>query len=128
MADIKANMPNIMAGSIEALFIILSHDKPLHYRSNTSMDKFAAFICSWSKEQISLIVNTRSMSIFLPKAKRVRILDMLTSTWYEHRKLFTLLEGDTLLGNLNNAALVDPGSDTSIVRYRVPPTTALVYV
>ena len=107
MADIIANTPNAMAGSIEALFITLGCDL-IYRRSNISMDKFASFLCSWIKERLSLIINTMSISVLLPEAKRVRILDVLTSKWHEHRKSFTFLEGVTLLGNLEHAVSVAP--------------------
>ena len=35
-----------------------------------------------------------------------QLKNLLTSTWHPHRKSFTLLEGVTLLGYLEHAALV----------------------
>ena len=108
MADIRRHMPTAMAASIEALFLILGRDDLPNRRSNISMDKFAVSKCSWIKEQLGLIINTRSMMVFLPEVKRLRMLDLLSGTWHVHRKSFTLLEGVTLLGNLEHAASVSP--------------------
>ena len=77
MTDIRRHIPTDMAASIEALFLILCRDDLPNRRSNISMDKFAVSKCSWIKEQLGLIINTRSMIVFLPDVKRLHILDLL---------------------------------------------------
>ena len=108
MADIRSHMLNAMTARIDALFITLSYDKLLHHQSIISMDTFAAFLCSWVKEHLCIIINTMYISVLLPDAKRLRILDIISCTWHEHIILFILLEGVTLLGNLEHAISVAP--------------------
>ena len=108
MADIRCHMLTCMAASIESLFIILGNLTEEERRSPLSMDKFAALLCSWRKQQLGLILDTRKMIVVLPKEKFERMLKTLTSTWHQARKSFTLLEGVTLLGHLEHACTVCP--------------------
>ena len=106
MTNIRRHMLTAMAASIDALFLILVKATLLNIRYNISMDKFVAFQCSWIKDELRLIINTRSMVVFLPEVKRFRLLEFFSGKWHGHRKSFTLIEGVTLLGNLEHVASV----------------------
>ena len=108
MADIRRHMLTCMAASIEALFIILGRLSENERRSPLSMDKFAEFHCSWRKQQLGLLLDTRKMTVALPEDKFQRMYNTLTTTWHHARKSFTLLEGVTLLGHLEHACTVCP--------------------
>ena len=101
MADVRRHILTAMAASLEALFLLLGYPCELR-RSPLSMDKFYQAQCSWEKEQLGLIINTRTMTISLPQAKVDRLLTLLESTWHQHRKTFTLMEGTVLLGFLEH--------------------------
>ena len=72
------------------------------------MDKFAAMLCSWRKQQLGLIIDSRKMIVTLPPEKLTRMTETLSKTWHTSRKSFTLLEGVTLLGHLEHACTVCP--------------------
>ena len=72
------------------------------------MENFAKFKCSWIKEQLGIIMNTRDMTISLPPAKIARLQNLLQKTWHAKRKTFTLLEGTVRLGFLEHAAQICP--------------------
>ena len=79
-----------------------------HSGDPPSIDKFAAFPCSWDKTQLGLYIYIRSMSISLPTDKLLRLVSTLTFTWHIARKCFTLLEIVTLLRYLEHAYAVYP--------------------
>ena len=107
MADVRRHILTAMAASLEALFLLLGY--PCEFRrSPLSMDKFYQAQCSWEKEQLGLIINTRTMTISLPQAKVDRLLTLLKSTWHQYRKTFTLMEGTVLLVFLEHAAQICP--------------------
>ena len=92
--------------SLEALFQLLGFPNEILRRSPLSLDKFFQAHCSWKKEQLGLIIDTRSMTVTLPQQKIDRLLALLQSTWHLHRKTFTLMEGTVLLGFLEHAAQI----------------------
>ena len=77
MADIKEYILTAMAASIEALFLLFGFPDETLRRSPLSMEKFAKFKCSWIKEQLGIIINTRDMTISLPPAKIERLTTLL---------------------------------------------------
>ena len=64
--------------------------------------------CSYEREQLGLIINTRSMMVYLPPAKLNKIKTILNKSWHSKRRMFKLLEGAQLLGLLEHAASVNP--------------------
>ena len=72
------------------------------------MDEFAVHNCSWKSQQLSLVVNTCTMIVRLPEKNILRLVTTLNTTWHIYRTSSTLLEGVTLLGNLDHASSVCP--------------------
>ena len=108
IADVIDHILTAMAASIESLFLLFGFPDETLRRSPLSMEKFAKFKCSWIKEQLGIIINTRDMTISLPPAKITRLQNLLQKTWHPKRKTFTLLEGTVLLGFLEHAAQICP--------------------
>ena len=106
MADVLKYIKIAMAASLESLYLTLGFPDETKRRSPLSIDKFYQAKCSWVKEQLGLIINTRDMTISLPQAKVDRLLKMLDTTWHTNRKTFTLMEGTVLLGFLEHAAQI----------------------
>ena len=102
----RRHMPTAMAASIESVYVVLGREKLSERRPPISMDKFAVHKCSLEKQQLGLVIKTRTIPVNLPEKKILRVVTTLTTTWHPHRKSFTLLEGVTLLGNLDHATLV----------------------
>ena len=80
MADTLRHIQTAMAASLEALFQILGFPDESKRRSPLSLDKFFQAHCSWRKEQLGLIIDTRSMTVTLPQQKINRLLSLLEST------------------------------------------------
>lgn len=100
MADIQPHILTAMGASIESLFLSLGALCEAERRSPLSMDKFAEFLCSWRKQQLGLIIDSRKMTVTLPPDKIHRMTETLSKTWHPSRKSFTLLEGVTLVIHL----------------------------
>ena len=60
------------------------------------------------KQQLALVINTRTMTVRLPKDKILRLVIILTTIWHANMKSFVLLEGITLLRNIEHAASICP--------------------
>ena len=67
IAETSNHMPTVMAASIEALCLVLCREKISERRLPISMKKFAVHKCSWEKQQLGLVVNTRTMTVRLPE-------------------------------------------------------------
>ena len=93
-------MPLSLTSSAEVLFRVMGFDIPLLRRCNLIMDKYYEFICSYIQTQLGLEVNTRDMTVALPKDKVDNLIDILKH-WHNHRKRFVIKEASSLLGKLN---------------------------
>ena len=65
ITDVQRYMLTVMAASVEALFSLLGYPNERERRSALSMNKFTSAKCSWRKEQIGILIDTRSMTILL---------------------------------------------------------------
>ena len=63
---------------------------------------------SYEREQLGLLINTRTMMVSLPQDKLDKIKALLNQRWHAKRRSFKLLEGAQLLGLLEHAASVNP--------------------
>ena len=118
MADILPFIKLAMAGSIEALYVVLGPLQETIRINPLSLDKFFHSKCSFEREQLGLLINTRTMTVSLPPAKIERITALLNKTWHASRKRFTILEGVQLLGVLEHASMVNLWSRYLVVGIR----------
>jgi len=106
-AEIRARMKLSLAASIESLTQTMGPDIPTIRRSNLSLDKYFEIVCSFVQTQLGLEVNTRHMTVTLPKEKKDNLI-LLLKHWHKSRKSFVIKEASSLLGKLNYAAEVAP--------------------
>ena len=64
-AQIRSVMPDSMAASIEALYIILGFPDVQIRQDPLSLDKYFESICSFQRIQLGISLNTRTMSLRL---------------------------------------------------------------
>ena len=63
-----------------------------------SLDKFLQFICSFERDQLGVLLNTRSMTVGLAESKRFLMIEEL-GHWHTSRRSFTLLQAITVCGS-----------------------------
>ena len=107
MANILRLMKQTMAASIESLLIILGFSETDKRRFALSLDKYFKTMCSWEREQLGLLVNTREMIVSLPPAKIKKLIKLL-SHWHSGRRTYTLRDIAELTGGLLHAAQIAP--------------------
>ena len=103
IAEVKKFMPNAQATSIEALFILLSRPEPEFRRVAVCMKKFLRAQCSYRKEQLGIMINTRQMIVYLPDSRVAKMI-VAISHFHKGRRSFQALEAAALLGALQNMA------------------------
>lgn len=71
IAEIRARIKQAMTASIKALFILMGKPDPNKRRIAVCVNKFAAAMCSFEKEQLARLLNTRNMteSLFCKKQR-----------------------------------------------------------
>jgi hypothetical protein len=107
MANIRALMKQTMAASIESLLIILGFSETEKRRFALSLDKYFKTKCSYEREQLGLLVNTRDMLVSLPADKIKKLIKTL-SHWHSGRCTYTLRDIAELTGGLLHAAQIAP--------------------
>jgi hypothetical protein len=107
MANILAHMKQTMAASIESLLILLGYKETEVRRFALSEDKYFKTKCSFEREQLGLLVNTRAMIVALPDQKRKKLINILLH-WHKGRRSYTLRDIAELIGGLLHAAQIAP--------------------
>eukprot|EP00978_Attheya_sp_CCMP212_P038402 scaffold190130_cov28-Attheya_sp.AAC.1 len=77
-----------MACSIEALLKLLGFPETEKRRFALSLDKYFKTSCSYEREQLGLLVNTRDMLISLPAHKLEKLI-LIAKNWHAHRRSYT---------------------------------------
>jgi hypothetical protein len=103
-ADLLKRILQAIAASIEACFMIFGARNDSLRPCPLSLEKFQLLSCSPIRQQLGLIINTNTLCICIPSSKLDALQELITSTFHPHRKQFTVLEGATLLGNLDHLA------------------------
>ena len=106
-AQTKGLIKHAMAASIEALYMVLGYPDIEKRQNPLSLDKYFESVCSYTRIQLGISINTRTMMINLTEKKRIAMLDEL-SHWHKDRKSFTLLQGVILCGSLEFWAITSP--------------------
>ena len=99
IADIRSRIPQAMAASAEALFLLLGYPDVSKRRSPLSMEKYYHAKCSFSKQQLGYLINTRTMSVSFPPEKILKMQNILHQ-WHTKRKTYTIRQAAELAGNL----------------------------
>jgi hypothetical protein len=95
------------AASIEAIFRLLGESALTQRQDPISWEKLLEMIINFINIILGHSVNTRTMLVSTPDKYLSQIIDLL-SHWHSHRKSFTLLEIETLVGKLNQIATSTP--------------------
>ena len=88
-----------MTTNIESLYMILGYPDTNIRQYTLSLDIFLQSICSFARDQLGVLINTRSMTVGLAEVKRSLTIEELTH-WYKGRRSFTLLQEVTLCNGL----------------------------
>ena len=67
-----------IAASLEALYMVLGYPDITARQDALSLDMFLQSICSYQRDQLGVLINTRSMTIGLAEQKRLTMIDELT--------------------------------------------------
>jgi hypothetical protein len=102
--DLWKRILQAIAASIEACFMIFGARNDSLRPCPLSLEKFTQLKCSPIRQQLGLIINTNTLCICIPPSKLDALQKLITSTFHVQRKQFTVLEGATLLGNLDHLA------------------------
>jgi hypothetical protein len=102
-ADTEDRIRQAIAGSIEACFIIFGERDDTQRPCPLSLAKFSASACSHSRTQLGLVVNTETLCISMPPKKLAAIAQLITQKFHDGRRQISIVEGATLLGNLEHA-------------------------
>jgi hypothetical protein len=103
-ADLKRRILQAIAASIEACFIIFGTRDDRLRPCPLSVEKFSLLRCSPIRQQLGLVLNTNTMCLCIPSSKLEKLQQLLSSKFHPNRKQITVLEGATLLGNLDHLA------------------------
>jgi hypothetical protein len=103
-ADLKRRILQAMAASIEACFTIFGARNDTLRPCPLSLEKFVETKCSPIRQQLGIIINTNTMCISIPPSKLTSLDKLINETFHQHRKQIKVLEGATLLGNLDHLA------------------------
>jgi hypothetical protein len=89
-----------MRCSIHALYVVMGGPDPKARPNPTYLNKFLRKPVSHHRRQVGYIVDTRRMIVMITEDKRKAMVEVLSTTWGEHRCYFTLIEAARLLGTL----------------------------
>jgi hypothetical protein len=107
LAEIHSMMKPAMAASIEALLTLLGFADEEKRKFALSLDKYFKTKCSFEREQLGLLVNTRQMRVSLPASKLKKLIE-IAKHWHSHRRSYTLRDIAELMGVLLHAGQVAP--------------------
>ena len=88
-----------MAASIKTLYTILGYPDIAMRQDALNLDKFLQSIYSFKRDQLGVLLTTRSMTVGLAESKWLLKIGEL-GHWHTRRRSFTLLQGVTPCGSL----------------------------
>ena len=89
-----------MRCSIHALNFMMGGSDPALRPNPVDFDKFVRELIGHRRRQVGYIIDTRLLAVSIPDDKQASMLDLLRTTWGQHRRSFTLNEAACLLGTL----------------------------
>jgi hypothetical protein len=127
-ADLKKRILQAIAASIEACFIIFGARDDSLRPCPLSLEKFIETKCSPVRQQLGIIINTNTMCICIPQSKLAILEQLISTTLHQHRKQITVLEGATLLGNMDHIASYIPWFRHTYLTMRSSFNTAISHL
>ena len=99
-----ANMKMALAAVIEAIFTVLGQPEVEKRQCPLAMDKWLDLIVGETQIALGLVLNTRKLSVGIPRKYLDETLRLLSSTWHKHRKRFKAIEASKMVGKLARLA------------------------
>ena len=99
-----ANMKMALAAVIEAIFTVLGQPEAKKRQCPLAMDKWLDLIVGETQIALGLVLNTRKLSVGIPRKYLDETLRLLSSTWHKHRKRFKAIEASKMVGKLARLA------------------------
>ena len=104
----RQRIEQALAASIEAIFILLGDSDLMRRQDPVSFDKCVEMMISHINKVLGHMVDTRRLTVSTPESFLKEVVDMLNTTWGEHRQAFTVKEAEELAGKLNHVAITAP--------------------
>jgi hypothetical protein len=96
------------AASIEAIFVLLGPSALDKRQDPISVDKLEEMVISPINRILGHIIFSRRLTVDTPEDFLVALRRHLNTTWGPHRKSFTVLEAETLAGQLGHVSFAAP--------------------
>ena len=104
ITDIEPYILGAVAGCLEAVFFILGFPMPVLHQIMLVMEKLKDTILSHRRTRLSLVVDTRAMTVAIPDRYITSVLHIIASKWHSSRKAVTVSELKELGGKLGHIA------------------------
>ena len=99
-----ANMKMALAAVIEAIFTVLGQPDITKRQCPLAMDKWRDLMVGETQTALGLVVNTRKLTVGIPRKYLDETLSLLTKVWHKNRKRFTAIEASKMVGKLARLA------------------------
>ena len=103
-----ARIERAAAASIEAIFILLGPSALDLRQDPISFDKLEEMTIAPINRILGHVIDTRRLSVDTPTDFLDPLREKLSSAWGPHRRSFTVLEAETLAGQLGHASFAAP--------------------
>jgi hypothetical protein len=103
-----ARIERAAAASIEAIFILLGPSALDLRQDPISFDKLEQMTIAPINRILGHVIDTRRLSVDTPTDFLDPLREKLSSAWGPHRRSFTVLEAETLAGQLGHASFATP--------------------
>ena len=87
-----ANMRLALAAVIEAVFTVLGQPDTTKRQCPLATDKWLDLIAEETQTALGLVVNTRKLTVGIPRKYLNETLSLLSKVWPKNRKRFTAIE------------------------------------
>ena len=97
-------MKMTLAAVIEAIFVVLGQPEVEKRQCPLAMDKWTDLIIGEEQTALGLKLNTRKLTVSIPKEYLDETLLLIQNNWHKHRKTFTAIEASRMVGKLARLA------------------------
>ena len=97
-------MKMALAAVIEPIFVVLGPPETEKRECPLAMDKWIDLIIGETQTVLGLNLNTRKVTVSIPRKYLDEILLLIHNNWHKKRKTFTAIEASRLVGKLARLA------------------------
>ena len=98
------HMRMVLAAMIESIFVVMGEPEEEVRQCPLAMDKWMDLVISPRQTILGLIIDTKRLTVLIPIKYRIKVLELLESTWHPHRRRFKVSEAQKLTGKLARLA------------------------